>query len=65
MPGKVVEVRVKEGETVRSGQVLVVLEAMKMRNEVPSPAAGRVTDLRVSPGSSASAREPMLRIVPE
>jgi biotin carboxyl carrier protein len=65
MPGKIVEVRVREGERVRAGQVLLVLEAMKMRNEVPSPATGRVAGLKVKPGSSASAREPMLRIVPE
>ena len=42
MPGTVIAVRVNEGEAVEAGQVLVVLEAMKMENTVPAPAAGRV-----------------------
>ena len=63
MPGKVVELRVSEGDHVGSGQVLLVLEAMKMRNEVASPATGRVAELRVQAGSNVRAREPMLRIV--
>ena len=62
MPGKVVELRVAEGETVRKGQVLLVLEAMKMRNEVTSPADGRVVELRVSVGSNVRAREAMLKV---
>lgn len=65
MPGKVIEVRVAEGARVRAGDVLLVLEAMKMRNEVTSPAAGVVRDLRVAPGANARAREPMMYIVAE
>jgi glutaconyl-CoA decarboxylase len=65
MPGKVVEVRVKDGDHVTKGQVLLVLEAMKMRNEVASPAAGTVRDLRVGPGANVRAREPMLSIHPD
>ncbi|MGI0132591.1 MAG: biotin/lipoyl-containing protein [Thermoplasmata archaeon] len=64
MPGKVIEVRVAEGEMVAVGQVVLVLEAMKMRNEVTSPSAGRVTDLRVRPGANVRAKEAMLRVVP-
>ena len=64
MPGKVVEVRVAEGEHVRAGQVLLVLEAMKMRNEVTAPTAGTVRGLSVSAGSNVRARETMLRIEP-
>lgn len=65
MPGKVVELRVREGDKVVAGQVLLVLEAMKMRNEVASPVAGVVADLAVSAGANVRAREPMLRIRPE
>ncbi len=65
MPGKVVEVRVKNGQRVEAGAVLLVLEAMKMRNEVTAPVAGRVDGLRVSAGASAPAREPMLYLVAE
>ncbi|MCI4325825.1 MAG: biotin/lipoyl-binding protein [Thermoplasmata archaeon] len=64
MPGKVVELRVREGDRVGKGQVLLVLEAMKMRNEIAAPVAGRVADLKVSPGSNVRAREPMLTLVP-
>ena len=64
MPGKVVELRVKDGERVRAGQVLLVLEAMKMRNEVAAPIAGTVEGLSVAAGANVRAREPMLRIVP-
>ncbi|MGA7847095.1 MAG: biotin/lipoyl-containing protein [Thermoplasmata archaeon] len=63
MPGKVLEVRVRDGELVQAGQVLLVLEAMKMRNEVASPVAGQVAGLRVSPGANVSAHEVLLRVL--
>jgi glutaconyl-CoA/methylmalonyl-CoA decarboxylase subunit gamma len=64
MPGKVIEVRVREFDRVRKGDVLLVLEAMKMRNEVTSPTAGTVKELRVAPGTNVRAKEPMLFVVP-
>lgn len=63
MPGKILEVRVREGESVAAGQVLLVLEAMKMRNEVTAPVPGVVTGLRVSAGSNVGARDLLLRVV--
>ena len=63
MPGKVVVLRVKDGDPVTKGQVLLVLEAMKMRNEVPSPAAGVVRGVSVVAGTNVRAREPMLFVV--
>ena len=65
MPGKVLEVRVHEGDKVVRGQPLLVLEAMKMRNEVVSPADGLVRALRAAPGLSVKAKEILLRIEPE
>ena len=65
MPGRVVELKVREGDRVMRGALLLVLEAMKMRNEVTCPADGFVRDLRVSVGSSVRAREPMLTIAPD
>ena len=62
MPGRVIEVRVREGDRVAAGAVLLVLEAMKMRNEVVSPRAGFVRDLKVAPGTNVRAHEPMLRV---
>lgn len=64
MPGKVLEVLVKEGQDVRKGTPLLVLEAMKMRNEVSSPVDGVVAGPVVSAGSNVKAREVLLRIVP-
>jgi glutaconyl-CoA/methylmalonyl-CoA decarboxylase subunit gamma len=64
MPGKVIEVRVAEGQRVEAGAVVLVLEAMKMRNEVTSPVAGVVRGLRVTPGANARAREPLMFVEP-
>jgi acetyl/propionyl-CoA carboxylase alpha subunit len=52
MPGKVVAVKVKPGQEVRQGQGLVVVEAMKMENEVSSPRSGIVAALEVAPGQT-------------
>ena len=52
MPGLVVRVLVAEGETVAAGQGLVVLEAMKMENELKAPAAGVVMSVRAAPGAA-------------
>ena len=65
MPGKVIEIRVKEGDPVRKGDVLLVLEAMKMRNELTSPVDGVVRGLAVTAGANARAKEPMLYVVAE
>jgi biotin carboxyl carrier protein len=64
MPGRVVEIRVRAGETVTKGQVLLVLEAMKMRNEVVAPVAGTVASIRVEVGANVRAREPMVVLTP-
>ncbi|MDH5237455.1 MAG: biotin/lipoyl-binding protein, partial [Acidimicrobiia bacterium] len=50
MPGKVVEVRVKAGDEVEAGQVVVVLEAMKMENHLRAAQPGTVTEVRVGVG---------------
>lgn len=52
MPGKVVRVLVSPGDEVRAGQGLVVVEAMKMENELSAPRAGRVKSVDVSPGQN-------------
>lgn len=55
MPGKVVRVLVKAGDEVKPKQGLVVVEAMKMENELKSARAGRVRDVLVSEGRSVDA----------
>lgn len=62
MPGTVLKVKVAVGDTVTKGQVLLILEAMKMENEIVSPIDGKVTALYVEPGKSVSAREVMVTI---
>jgi biotin carboxyl carrier protein len=55
MPGRIVRVLVKAGDTVAAGQALVVVEAMKMENELKSPKAGRVKEVSVAEGTSIEA----------
>ena len=63
MPGLVVAVPVQEGQAVNKGDVLLVLESMKMQNELCSPRAGTVTRLRVKPGDRVEQKETLLRVV--
>ncbi len=62
MPGKVIRVLVAEGDQVAAGQGLVVVEAMKMQNEIRSPKAGRVVALRVSEGAAVSGGETLAEV---
>jgi len=55
MPGKVVRVLVREGEEVREGQGLAVVEAMKMENEITAPKSGTVAKVHVKPGLAVEA----------
>jgi biotin carboxyl carrier protein len=55
MPGRVVRVLVSPGDEVAARQGIVVVEAMKMENELRSPKAGRVKDVSVTPGTSVEA----------
>ena len=52
MPGTILDVKVSEGQSVKSGDVLMILEAMKMENEIMAPCDGVVTSL-VAKGSTA------------
>lgn len=60
MPAKVVKVNCKAGERVRKGEVLIILEAMKMENEIPSPADGVIREVRVKEGTTVSHDEVMV-----
>ena len=52
MPGKIIAVLVGAGDAVEKGQGLVIVEAMKMENEVRSPIAGEVKEIKVKPGDT-------------
>ena len=62
MPGKVVRVLVAAGDTIEAGQGLVVVEAMKMQNEIKSPKAGRVVEVKTKPDATVAAGDVMLVI---
>ncbi len=63
MPGLVVSVPVSEGQKIEKGDVLAILESMKMQNELKSPRAGTVTRLRIKPGDSVEQKQVMLTVV--
>ncbi|HSK08377.1 MAG TPA: pyruvate carboxylase subunit B [Vicinamibacterales bacterium] len=62
MPGLVVQYLVAVGDQVRAGQPVVVVEAMKMQNHLPSPAAGRVAALGVPAGQNANRGDVLVRV---
>ncbi len=57
IPGLVSRLLVAEGEVVEAGQPLLVLEAMKMENEIRAPRAGTVVEIAVTPGQTVAGRE--------
>ncbi len=62
MPGKIVKVLVVEGQQVSRGQGLVVIEAMKMQNELHAPRAGRIERIYAAEGSGVEAGAKLLRL---
>ena len=62
MPGNILAVNVKAGDTVKKGQVLVVLEAMKMENEIVCPRDGTVVSVSVTKGASVVTGEALCAI---
>lgn len=63
MPGLVVAIPVGEGQQVKRGDVLLVLESMKMQNELKAPHAGRVSRLRVKVGDSVEQKQTLMSVV--
>lgn len=63
MPGLVVSIPVGEGQQVKKGQVLVILESMKMQNELKSPRDGTVHRIRIKPGESVEQRQTLLSVI--
>ena len=62
MPGLVVAIPVAEGEEVKKGQVLVILESMKMQNELKSPRDGTISHIKVKPGESVEQKQVLLNL---
>ena len=62
MPGTVVDVMVKVGGKVKAGDTVLVIEAMKMENEVPAPVAGTIKAVNVAKGDSVNPDEALVEI---
>lgn len=62
MPGLIIAVSVTEGQVVEKGQVLAILESMKMQNELRSPKAGTVTRIRVKAGDRVEQKAALLSV---
>ena len=62
MPGNILKVNVTAGQAVKEGEVLCILEAMKMENEIMAPKAGTVTQVLVSKGSTVDTGAPLVVI---
>jgi biotin carboxyl carrier protein len=62
MPGLVVTVPVTEGQEVKKGQVLIILESMKMQNELKSPRDGIVNRIKVKAGESVEQKQALLSV---
>jgi biotin carboxyl carrier protein len=64
MPGKIVKLEVAVGEAVSAGQPVVIVEAMKMENPIPSPIDGVVSEITVREGDTVDAGAPLFTITP-
>lgn len=62
MPGTIVSVKVKAGDTVKAGDVLLVLESMKIKNEITAPQDGTVSEIYVAEGQYVKRREQLVDI---
>lgn len=61
LPGTVVEVFVKEGEVIETGQVILIIEAMKMKNSIRSTRAGKVAEVLVGAMQTVAHKQPLVR----
>ena len=62
MPGTILDVKVNVGDTVSAGQVLMILEAMKMENEIMAPVSGTVAALNVTKGAAVQSGDVLCSI---
>ena len=62
MPGTILAVNVAVGDTVKRGQVLMILEAMKMENEIMCPRDGRITAIQTTKGATVESGTPLCTI---
>jgi pyruvate carboxylase subunit B len=62
MPGSVVKIKVKKGDQVKAGDTILIVEAMKMENEIHTPVDGTVETIYVSEGDMVNPDEVLVRV---
>lgn len=62
MPGTIVSIKVNVGDSVKAGDVLCILEAMKMENEIMAPSDGKVVAVNTTPGASVNTGDALVSI---
>jgi glutaconyl-CoA/methylmalonyl-CoA decarboxylase subunit gamma len=62
MPGTILDIKVTEGDTVKKGDTLLILEAMKMENEITAPQDGTVASVQTSKGSSVNTGDALVSL---
>ena len=63
MPGLIVSIPVSEGDTITKGQVLLILESMKMQNELKSPKDGIIHRIKIKPGEKVEQKQTLLSVI--
>jgi biotin carboxyl carrier protein len=62
MPGDIIQIHVKPGQVVRTGDPLCVLDAMKMKNTIHAPQDGEISEISISEGQSVEYGVPLFRL---
>jgi len=62
MPGTILDIKVTEGQTVKAGDLILILEAMKMENEIVSPKDGVINKVHISKSTTVSTGDPLVTI---
>ncbi len=62
LPGTILDIKVTSGQTVKKGEVLLIIEAMKMENEINAPADGMITQVLVTKGVSVATGDALISI---
>lgn len=63
MPGLVVSILIEEGQAIEKGQVMIILESMKMQNELKAPRNGIISRIRVKPGDSVEQKQTLMSVI--
>jgi biotin carboxyl carrier protein len=63
LPGNIIDVKVKKGDSIKEGQILMIIESMKMQNEIYAENDGLVDEVYVSVNCTVAVEQPLLKII--